>query len=256
MKRYGKKDESNTKKANPFAVINNVRDMCTQPVRKKLLMLTLATYANADGICYPSNKKLREATGISKRTIQRILPALAAEGEIDILAPGVGRDKKRVIQLTKYAGKGDTAMTRKGDTAMAHLNAPRSPMKSVLEHPAGTSNTEHPTQNTRKVRSTRRREQPTSAPVVFEGKEKTDQASQSQGANGLHDSSEIQTPTKKGGKKFSEQPAQNDESGYVLDGKFLTRDEANRLGTANPDLLVKFQPAVRHDGKIQIVQSR
>ena len=47
-----------------------------------------------------------------------------------------------------------------------------------------------------------------------------------------------------------------DETGYVLDGKFLTPDEANRLGTVDPGQLVKFQPAVRRDGKIQIVQPR
>jgi hypothetical protein len=46
-----------------------------------------------------------------------------------------------------------------------------------------------------------------------------------------------------------------DETGYVLDGKFLTPDEANRLGTADPDQLVKFQPAVKRDGKIQIIES-
>jgi hypothetical protein len=45
-----------------------------------------------------------------------------------------------------------------------------------------------------------------------------------------------------------------DESGYELDGQFLTVDEANQRGAANPELIVKFRKAVKRDGKIQIVQ--
>ena len=44
-----------------------------------------------------------------------------------------------------------------------------------------------------------------------------------------------------------------DEAGYELAGKFLTSDEANRLGRENPDLLTKFRQAVRRDGKIEII---
>jgi hypothetical protein len=42
-----------------------------------------------------------------------------------------------------------------------------------------------------------------------------------------------------------------DEEGYVLDGKFLPAHEANALATKNPDLLTRFQRAVKRDGKIQ-----
>jgi hypothetical protein len=46
-----------------------------------------------------------------------------------------------------------------------------------------------------------------------------------------------------------------DEIGYELNGKFLTSDEANRLGRENPDSLTKFRKAVRRDGKIEIIHS-
>ena len=46
-----------------------------------------------------------------------------------------------------------------------------------------------------------------------------------------------------------------DETGYELNGKFLTSDEANRLGRENPDCLTKFRKAVRRDGKIEIIRS-
>jgi hypothetical protein len=46
-----------------------------------------------------------------------------------------------------------------------------------------------------------------------------------------------------------------DEPGYEFNGKFLTSDEANRLGRENPDLLTKFRKAVKRDGKIEIIRS-
>src|SRR5436190_16162559 len=36
-----------------------------------------------------------------------------------------------------------------------------------------------------------------------------------------------------------------DETGYELDGKFLTSEKANRLGMENPDLVMKFRKGVR-----------
>ena len=46
-----------------------------------------------------------------------------------------------------------------------------------------------------------------------------------------------------------------DETGYELDGKFLTSEKANRLGMENPDLVTKFPKAVRREGKIEIIRS-
>jgi hypothetical protein len=43
-----------------------------------------------------------------------------------------------------------------------------------------------------------------------------------------------------------------DEEGYTLDGEFLTIDEANRRGAANPELITRFRKAVKCDGKIVI----
>ena len=41
-----------------------------------------------------------------------------------------------------------------------------------------------------------------------------------------------------------------DEEGYVLDGKFFTAAEAQRLGIQNHTLIEKFKPAIKRDGKI------
>jgi hypothetical protein len=99
------------KKQTPFLVMNNVRDNCHQPESNKFLMLTIATYCDRGGICYPTNHTLARVTQKSERTIQRQLKELVTAGEIEILAPGIGRDKKRIISLRRYAGKGDKAMS-------------------------------------------------------------------------------------------------------------------------------------------------
>jgi hypothetical protein len=42
--------------------------------------------------------------------------------------------------------------------------------------------------------------------------------------------------------------------GYELDGKFLTAEEANRMGRENPELLTQFRKAVKRNSKIQIIR--
>ena len=121
------KDEKQTRKRTAFDLMNNVRDLCEQSDAKKLLLFTLATYCDGDGICYPSNETLASVTRKSRRTVQRMLKGLVAEGELEILESGIGRDQKRILYLKRYAVKGDKAVSRKGDKAMTSLNATRLP---------------------------------------------------------------------------------------------------------------------------------
>ena len=41
--------------------------------------------------------------------------------------------------------------------------------------------------------------------------------------------------------------------GYVLDGKFYPRDEANRMAQENPDLALKFRSATKRGDKIHVI---
>jgi Helix-turn-helix domain len=121
--------ETQPAKRSAFTIMNNIRDHCDQPSEKKVLMFSIGLYANADGTCYPSNETLAIATRKSSRTVQRMLSELRADGELEILTPGIGRAQKRIIRLTKYVaispemplGGGDI----KGDTAMSCLNTTR-----------------------------------------------------------------------------------------------------------------------------------
>src|SRR5437762_11929008 len=97
--------EKQPRKRSAFTIMNNVRDNCKQPASKKVLMFVLATYCNGDGICYPGNETLARATCVSGRTVKRLLRGLVADGEVEILAPGIGRDKKRILCLRRYAAR-------------------------------------------------------------------------------------------------------------------------------------------------------
>lgn len=49
----------------------------------KLVLLALANYADEEGICYPSVKKLVELTGLSERAVRYALQALVDAGAMD-----------------------------------------------------------------------------------------------------------------------------------------------------------------------------
>jgi Helix-turn-helix domain len=137
VKANDNEDSGKKKQSHAFTVINNVRDMCEQKdSNKKLLMLTLATYCDRDGMCWPGNRALALATRKSERTIRRMLRVLDKEGELEILTPGIGRDKKRIIQLQRYCNADS-----KPAKAVTGLNRTGSPIKGVSEQPPITTST-------------------------------------------------------------------------------------------------------------------
>jgi biotin operon repressor len=103
--------------------MNNVRDHYKQSdSTKKLLVLTLATYCNSDGRCFPSNEKLASDLCKSRRTIQRLLIELEEEGQVNIVSSGRGRGQKRRIQLTRYVTAGVQSTAPKHDIAVSRLD--------------------------------------------------------------------------------------------------------------------------------------
>jgi Helix-turn-helix domain len=118
MEANNQHDEKQPAKRSAFTLMNNIRDYCEQSDPKKLLLFTLATYCNGDGICYPSNKRLSDVTRKSRRTVQRMLKELVADGELEILSHGGGQTK-RVLCLRRYPEGGDAQMSRGGDAQMS-----------------------------------------------------------------------------------------------------------------------------------------
>jgi hypothetical protein len=183
--------DASKRKQSAFTIMNNVRDHCKQSDAKKVLMYSIALYANADGKCWPGNRVLANAINKSQRTVKRMLKELAADGELEILTPGGGH-QKRVICLTRYVaiapempiGGGDTQDVTGGVTPLhrqtLHNNHREQPV---------------PKKNTFKVRYTHGAQTTSKNGEVFEGKEKG-----SHGKNGLQDNSGILRPEKRGAK--------------------------------------------------------
>jgi hypothetical protein len=64
-----------------------VRDHSVTQGTAKHILLTLATYANDNGECYPSHKALSRATGLSRRTIERLMKEIPAN-ELQVVEKG------------------------------------------------------------------------------------------------------------------------------------------------------------------------
>ncbi len=91
-----------TQSTTGYKLMSNLRDRCKQPYPEKCFLFTLGTYCDRDGTCYASSETLAEKMGVSPSTSKRMLRKLIADGEVEILEPGVGRSKKRVLRLTRY----------------------------------------------------------------------------------------------------------------------------------------------------------
>ncbi len=65
----------------------------------KLVALALASYANEQGLAWPSVETLAKTTGLSTRQIQRILPQIEKAGLLKITTGG-GRKRTHRYQFT------------------------------------------------------------------------------------------------------------------------------------------------------------
>ncbi len=133
MQDYQTNPAGQLKSGNAFTVINNVRDQCQQPADKKFLLLTLATYCDGKGICWPSNRALMRATGKSERTIQRTLKALEQDGEFKVVTQGGGH-QKRVIQflsLRRHNRKGCRSYDGGGGVTLPRRNVSEQPYRTT-----------------------------------------------------------------------------------------------------------------------------
>jgi hypothetical protein len=266
-------DGSKPRTKNAFTLMNNVRDHCEQSDAKKLLLLVLATYCNGDGICYPSNKKLSNVTRKSRRTVQRMLKELAADGELEILSHGGGQTK-RVLCLVRYAEDGDTQMSRGGDTQMSRgvvtphgAKRARTDIDNNQEQPSdgiacGNSTANGAAKSVPKSEKNFGKDYQNHADAPAQSHVKWAEFAEWCRSEGAKRGKGGQ-PTEAGfwkwlcgqapqwHKRVRQNP--NGEEGYVLDGKFLTPNEAKQRAVQDPKLLDegKFRKAIKRDGKVQ-----
>ncbi|MET4214375.1 helix-turn-helix domain-containing protein [Bradyrhizobium sp. LA2.1] len=79
------------------------------PPARKLLLLVLANYADADGICWPSQGRLADDTGMSLDTVQRQTRKLISDGFLAITRPPKRRGQWQTfvyrLSMTDKEGK-------------------------------------------------------------------------------------------------------------------------------------------------------
>jgi hypothetical protein len=94
-----------------------VRDHSVTEGTVKHVLLTLATYANDNGECYPSHKALARATGLSRRTIERVMKEIPAN-ELQVVEKGKAAGHSTKYRLTvnsRHADGSQTLNSRHGD---------------------------------------------------------------------------------------------------------------------------------------------
>jgi hypothetical protein len=94
-----------------------VRDHSVTQGTVKHVLLTLATYVDDNGECYPSHKALARATGLSRRTIERVMKEIPAN-ELQVVEKGkaAGHSTKyRITVNSRHADGSQTLNSRHGD---------------------------------------------------------------------------------------------------------------------------------------------
>lgn len=66
-----------------FALVDSVQNFPGLPFGEKSVLTTLATFANAAGICWPANSTVAKKAGCDERTVRRHVETLKAKGLIE-----------------------------------------------------------------------------------------------------------------------------------------------------------------------------
>ena len=69
----------------------------------RLLLLAIASFADDDGLAWPSAQTLSDRTKIHARTIRKLVAGLVALGELEVVSPGGGRASTRYRVVTADA---------------------------------------------------------------------------------------------------------------------------------------------------------
>lgn len=93
------------------------------PQTQRFVLAVICTYANQDGVAYPSYATIAQKTGLSRRQIIRLVQALEQSGHVTIDRTR-GRSRTNFFRV-RFQRKGDmsrkkvTNRTKKGDIAMS-----------------------------------------------------------------------------------------------------------------------------------------
>jgi hypothetical protein len=90
------------------ALCREIRKGFRGPVTHKFVLMTIATYADLDGLAWPGQKTLADDVGISERQVRNIADKLKESGWLRIEQRGDGRGHS--TRSNRQAPKGGTGL--------------------------------------------------------------------------------------------------------------------------------------------------
>lgn len=240
-------------------------------VTAKAILVTFAIHADQRGYTWPSVDRIAFTWQLDRRTVRRQIEALLVRRRICRTKKRCGfTGQVKVYRLPKIAWESGGGMHRFENTESWHEAKTKRGQSSGEMHPEHNNNKQTskspPTPTGGNATPTASTKATHQSDVCVEGYQHQNQPPQnhpkwSEFAGWCH--RQGGAPTSQGfwtwlakQKPQWRNKVRKDftESGYVLDGQFLTADEANRRGMADPELLTKFRKAVRRKGAIKIVE--
>ena len=244
------------------------------PVTAKAVLMALAMHANERGYTWPGVERIASAWGMDRETVRRQIGALLVTRKIYPTKKRRGATGQvRVYRLPKIIwGSGGKCRSFGNDGSGGKAGDKRgiSGGKSAPNNDNDiTTNKYHDVIKAlgNSIPFAPANGSPKSVCSFFEGHQNQNQPVQhhvkwlefaawcrSKGA----------TPTESGFWKWlvGQKPQWRnklkqsfDQTGYVLHGKFLTVEEANRMGRENPELLTQFRKATKIGDKIHVIDS-
>lgn len=102
-----------------YEYVRAVLENSEQTSSARLVMLVIAEHADKNGVSYPGNELIADESKLSVRQVQRIIKKISDTEELEIIEPGDGRGRKRIMQINLEKGdisgeKGDTDDTVSG----------------------------------------------------------------------------------------------------------------------------------------------
>ena len=230
----------------------------------KVVLVTFAIHANAKGYTWPGVERIASTWGMDRETVRRQLAVL-------LVRRLIYRTKKRrgatgqvkVYRLPKITYESGGKCRPFGN----HESGDKAGHKRGISGGESTPNNEHDEQRTKK----------NSSGFVFEGHQHQNESAQNHikwpefvaycrsqkgkpAKDGrIHDG--IPREDRFWKWRLSQKPYWRDKvrppdhiDGYLLDGRFYTAEEANRMGRENPDLLTKFRRAIKKGDKTHVIR--
>jgi hypothetical protein len=241
-------------------------------VTTKVVLIALAIHANERGYTWPGVERIASTWGMDRETVRRQIEALIVRRKIYRTKKRCGATGQvkvyRLPRITYESGGKSNSFEKDGSGGKARdkrgISGGKSvPNNRIIEERKKNHDASKALRNSTPLASANG--SPKSVSHFFEGHQNQDQPVQNhvkwvefaawcRRTGGQPTEKGFWTWWRKQKPQWRNKVKKTfDESGYELDGKFLTVDEANQRGRENPELITKFRKATKSGDKIHVI---